>query len=243
MSATPIDVTSNASGIAQMTLPGSLVLVRDETWLVTAVEETSDGALFTVRGVSDFVEGVEAQFYESLDRIVPVNPREARLVGDASPHYRKTRLWLESTLRKTPAPIAHPGLTVAPRMLADDLPYQREAVEAALDPERLRPRLLIADAVGLGKTLEIGMILTELMRRGRGRRVLIVCPKHVLEQMQHEMWVRFALPFVRLDSQGVQAVKQKVPATSTSRSREAPSRLRTSRRICSARIARPAFAR
>ena len=214
MSATPIDATSNVSGVAAMTPPGSLVRVRDETWLVTSVEETSDGALFTVRGVSDFVEGIEAQFYESLDRIVPVNPREATLVGDASPHYRKTRLWLESTLRKTPVPIAHPGLTVAPRMLADDLPYQREAVEAALDPERLRPRLLIADAVGLGKTLEIGMILTELMRRGRGRRVLIVCPKHVLEQMQHEMWVRFALPFVRLDSQGVQAVKQKLPATS-----------------------------
>ncbi|WP_250258086.1 SNF2-related protein [Dermabacter sp. Marseille-Q3180] len=214
MSATPIDATPNVSGVAAMTPPGSLVRVRDETWLVTSVEETSDGALFTVRGVSDFVEGIEAQFYESLDRIVPVNPRAATLVGDASPHYRKTRLWLESTLRKTPVPIAHPGLTVAPRMLADDLPYQREAVEAALDPERLRPRLLIADAVGLGKTLEIGMILTELMRRGRGRRVLIVCPKHVLEQMQHEMWVRFALPFVRLDSQGVQAVKQKLPATS-----------------------------
>lgn len=44
--------------------------------------------------------------------------------------------------------------------------------------------------------------------------MLIVCPKHVLERMQHEMWVRFALPFVRLDSQGVQAVKQKLPATS-----------------------------
>ncbi|OFT45724.1 hypothetical protein HMPREF3157_06405 [Dermabacter sp. HMSC06F07] len=113
-------------------------------------------------------------------------------------------------------PIAHPGLTVAPRILADDLPYQREAVERALDPERLRPWLLIADAAGLGKTLEIGMILTELMRRGRGRRVLIVCPKHVLEQMQHEMWVRFALPFVRLDSQSKQAVKQNLPATSNS---------------------------
>lgn len=92
MSATPIDATSNVSGVAAMSPPGSLVRVRDETWLVIPMERTSDGALFTVRGVSDFVEGIEAQFYESLDRVVPVNPREARLVGDASPHYRKTRL-------------------------------------------------------------------------------------------------------------------------------------------------------
>lgn len=48
-------------------------------------------------------------------------------------------------------PIAHPGLTVAPRILADDLPYQREAVERALDPERLRPWLLIAERLVSGR--------------------------------------------------------------------------------------------
>ena len=57
------------------------------------------------------------------------------------------------------------------------------------------------------------MILAELARRGRGDRVLIVCPRHVLEQMQRELWTRFALPFVRLDSVGVQRVKQVLPAT------------------------------
>ena len=52
-------------------------------------------------------------------------------------------------------------------MLLDALDFQRQAVAQALDPARLRPRMLIADAVGLGKTLEIGMILAELVRRGR----------------------------------------------------------------------------
>ena len=61
-------------------------------------------------------------------------------------------------------------------MLADPLPYQQSAVRKALDPENLRPRILLADAVGLGKTLEIGMILSELVRRGRGERILIVSP-------------------------------------------------------------------
>ena len=57
------------------------------------------------------------------------------------------------------------------------------------------------------------MILSELIRRGRGERILIVTPRHVLEQMQNEMWSRFAIPFVRLDSLGIQRVRQKLPAT------------------------------
>src|SRR5690625_7664428 len=97
-------------------------------------------------------------------------------------------------------------------MLADPLEYQRRAVAKALDPSLIRPRILLADAVGLGKTLEIGMILAELVRRGRGERILVVTPKHVLEQMQFELWTRFALPFVRLDSTGIQRIRQKLPA-------------------------------
>ena len=193
--------------------PGAIVVVRDEQWLVSSVEQTSDGDLLTVRGVSELVEGTTAQFYTSIDTVTTTDPANTRVVADESSHYVRSRLWLESTLRKTSLPISDPRPVMAPQALADPLSYQREAVEKALEPGRLRSRLLIADAVGLGKTLEIGMILSELMRRGRGRRILIVTPRHVLEQMQHEMWTRFAIPFVRLDSEGVQQVKQKLPAT------------------------------
>ena len=55
------------------------------------------------------------------------------------------------------------------------------------------------------------MILSELVRRGRGERVLVVTPRHVLEQMQQELWTRFALPFVRLDSVGIQRIRQQIP--------------------------------
>ncbi|MFK5644884.1 SNF2-related protein [Ornithinimicrobium sp. LYQ121] len=193
--------------------PGSVVVVRDEEWLVTNVEQATDGALISVRGLTELVKDAPAMFYESLDDIEVLDPAEAKVVGDDSPGYRRSLLWLESTLRKTPLPVDDPSVTVSAQALADPLDYQQEAVRRALDPANLRPRILLADAVGLGKTLEIGMILSELVRRGRGERILIVTPRHVLEQMQHEMWTRFALPFVRLDSVGIQRVRQQLPAT------------------------------
>lgn len=193
--------------------PGSIVVVRDEEWLVTQLHATDDGKLITVQGISDLVRGTTASFYESLDEIKVLDPSEARLAADDSPGYRDAKLWLESTVRKTPLPLGDSSLTVSLDALANPLEYQHAAVKKALNPDQLRPRILFADAVGLGKTLEIGMILSELIRRGRGERILIVSPRHVLEQMQNEMWCRFSIPFVRLDSVGVQRVKQKLPAT------------------------------
>ncbi len=193
--------------------PGSVVIVRDEEWVVQETEETADGLLIRVQGLGELVRDTTASFYRRLDRIVPLDPSDATVVADASPHYRTARLWLESTFRKTAVPLGDDGLAVSTQALADSLIYQHTAVRKALDPANLRPRILLADAVGLGKTLEIGMILSELARRGRGERILIVTPRHVLEQMQHEMWTRFALSFVRLDSAGIQRVRQKLPAT------------------------------
>lgn len=206
MTATTADTRLNLA-------PGSVVVVRDEEWLVRSTEETSDGLLIHVQGLSELVRDTNATFFESLDTIEALDPAQAKVVADGSPRYRDARLWLESTLRKTAVPIGDEALTVSTRALADPLVYQQSAVRKALDPANLRPRILLADAVGLGKTLEIGMILSELVRRGRGERILIVTPRHVLEQMQHEMWTRFALPFVRLDSAGIQRVRQKLPAT------------------------------
>ncbi|AGT93587.1 helicase [Rhodococcus erythropolis] len=193
--------------------PGSIVVVRDEEWLVTSAEQGSDGWLIRVRGLSELVADTTAAFYSSLDKIEVQDPKHVQVVADDSDGYRNSRLWLEALTRKTPVPYGEQSLTVSNHMLADSLGYQRAAVAKALDPRHIRPRILLADAVGLGKTLEIGMILSEMVRRGRGERILIVTPKHVLEQMQHELWCRFALPFVRLDSAGIQKVRQKLPAT------------------------------
>lgn len=190
---------------------GAQVEVRDEEWLVRSVEDTpSDGRMVSCLGTSTLVRDTEATFFTNIDRIVPLRPEDTKLVADNSPSFRKSRLFLEAMLRKTPVPSSDTDLAVASRQLLTPLQYQRRAAHKALD--NLQPRVLIADAVGLGKTLEVGLLLSELIRRGRGDRILVVTPRHILEQFQHELWTRFAIPLVRLDSEGIQRVRRKIPA-------------------------------
>ena len=193
--------------------PGLMVRVRDELWLITHVTQSVDGYLLKVRGLSDYVRDTTASFYTAIDEVEVFEPSRVEVVADESPGYRTTRLWLETTLRQTPVPLYQKELSVAEEMLMDPLDYQLTAVRKALSDDNLRPRVLIADAVGLGKTLEIGMILSELIRRGRGDRILVVTPKHIMEQFQQEMWSRFAIPLVRLDSAGIQRVRRILPAS------------------------------
>ena len=84
--------------------------------------------------------------------------------------------------------------------------YQLEPLSKAL----LMPRvgLFIADDVGLGKTIEAGLILREMLLRQRIRRVLISCPPSVLRQWQEELAQRFGLAFTVMDRTYVAKVRQ-----------------------------------
>ncbi len=84
--------------------------------------------------------------------------------------------------------------------------YQLEPLRKALQMPRVG--LFIADDVGLGKTIEAGLILRELLMRQKVRRVIIACPPSVVRQWQEEMEQRFGLPFVIYDREFVAARRQ-----------------------------------
>lgn len=203
--------TATPTALLPLIAAGANVVVRDEQWLVTSTQETpSDGLLVRCIGTSTLVKDTEAAFVTNLDHVEPLRPEETVLVADDSANHRRSRLYLEAVIRKTPVPARETALAVSHHQLLDCLEYQRRAAHKAFTG--LRPRLLIADAVGLGKTLEVGMILSELIRRGRGEKILVVTPRHILEQFQHELWTRFAIPLVRLDSEGIARVRRQIPA-------------------------------
>ncbi|MFA3874504.1 SNF2-related protein [Streptomyces sp. MMCC 100] len=193
--------------------PGAQILVRDEEWLVRNASPTDhDGDKIEAVGVSEFVRDEEAVFFTGIDEVDLLEPENTRLVPDTSSYFRRSRLFLEAVLRKTPLPQSERGLALADRFLLDPLTYEQRPAELALSMRNLRPRVLVADVVGLGKTLEIGLTLAELIRRGRGERILVVTPQSVLEQFQHELWTRFSIPLGRLDSLGIQRIQREIPA-------------------------------
>ena len=75
--------------------------------------------------------------------------------------------------------------------------YQLEPLRKALRLPRVN--LFIADDVGLGKTVEAGLIVRELMLRRRVDRIVVACPPSILEQWRDEMEARFGLTFAILD--------------------------------------------
>jgi superfamily II DNA or RNA helicase len=189
--------------------PGARIVVRDAEWLVRKVQKTATGDhALTVIGISELVKDKESVFLDSIDTDIEVlNPEDTRLVPDESSAYRRSMLYMESLLRQTPP--TDDNLYIGHRAAMDPVPYQLDpAIQALQQP---RQRILIADAVGLGKTLACGILMSELIRRGRGKRILVLAVKSILTQFQKEMWSRFTIPLVRLDSIGIQRVRSRIP--------------------------------
>ncbi|TCP15944.1 DEAD/DEAH box helicase [Simplicispira metamorpha] len=190
--------------------PGARAVIRDEEWLIRRVDPATDGGyLLTCDGISDLVRGQSALFLTALeDHIEVLDPAQTELVPDASPTYNATILYLESMRRRSVA--NDEQIHLGHRGVMNLVPYQLDpALQALRQP---RSRILIADAVGLGKTLEAGILATELIQRGRGKRILVVTQKAMLTQFQKEWWSRFSIPLTRLDSVGLGRVRNRIPA-------------------------------
>lgn len=174
--------------------PGSVVELRSATWKVLGTSTLKRGYREVhCRGISGLVRDKEARFVWNLESDARVlDPAAVELVLDTSSGLVDTKLHLEAAFRHTPTTTRRP-LTLG-RAAIDDLTFQHLPVEKALAQDRVR--LLIADDVGLGKTLEAGLITSELALRGRADRILVVTTRSMLTQFQKEFWTRFAIPLL-----------------------------------------------
>jgi superfamily II DNA or RNA helicase len=162
---------------------GSLVRARGREWVVLPESEDDLLVLRPLGGSEDEVAGV----LTGVERVEPATfalPTPGD-VGD----YRSARLLRDALrlgFRSSAGPFRSFGkIAVEPR------PYQLVPLLMAL---RLDPvRLLIADDVGIGKTVEALLVARELLEQGDARRLCVLCPPHLAEQWQKEMAAKFHL--------------------------------------------------
>ena len=190
--------------------PGAVIELRSAKWKVLGTSTLKHGYLEVhCRGLSGLVRDKEARFiWELEDGARVIDPAMVRLVPDTSSGLIDTKLHLEAAFRTTPTTTRKP-LTLG-RAAIDNLPFQHLPVKRALEQDRVR--LLIADDVGLGKTLEAGLITSELALRGRANRILVVTTRAMLTQFQKEFWTRFSIPLLRLDSAAIRRMRNRIPA-------------------------------
>lgn len=188
----------------QNVTPGIRINLRGEDFIVTNRERD----IIDAEGISELVYGQSFQFDLRLENYRVIQPEETELQADDSTHYRQTKLFLETIFRNS----SHYSefIEIAHKAAIRGANYQYESTIKALSLPQ--PKILIADAVGLGKTVQVGIFLAELIRRGKGKKVLVVTPKSILAQFQQEIWARFAIPLVRLDSQGIARIKMEIPS-------------------------------
>ena len=137
-------------------------------------------------------EVLEPAALPRVERTAPMEPREFDAMVRASRWSALTPSLPFSGLDGDRPPLASPLYgAIHPEA------YQLVPVLRALEMPRVA--LMLADAVGLGKTIQAGMVLRELMLRRRIRRVLVICPAALRTQWRDEMQEKFALPFEVVD--------------------------------------------
>ena len=184
-------------------LPGNLVRARGREWVVQTESRRDWLRLRPLGGVEDETIAlipelellpVEHATFEAPDPARAGNHAAALLLRDA----------LRLTLRAGAGPFRSFGnIAVEPRG------YQLVPLLMALRLSTVR--LLIADDVGIGKTIEAGLIARELMDRGEVTRLAVLCPPHLVEQWQSELEERFNLHAVALTAASAARVERELP--------------------------------
>ena len=183
-------------------LPGSLARAHGRDWVVLP---SMDPEVLRLRPLTGG-EGQEIGLFLPLEgeAVTPASfPLPPLVAGDATGSlllFDAARL----SLRAGATPFRSLGrLSVVPR------PYQFVPLIMAL---RLKPvRLLIADDVGVGKTIEAAMIARELLDRGIANRLAVICPAHLCDQWEAELREKFVLETAVIQPSRIARLERDLP--------------------------------
>jgi superfamily II DNA or RNA helicase len=183
---------------------GELVRIRGECWRVAGQLVHSDVAVVDVVGCGRTNRAKPAQFlfpFEPFDRLE--TSRAPRVVSPAR--------W-RHVARRTLAEVSPswPSLQAATDADLSLIPFQLEPALALMRGEACR--FLIADAVGLGKTVEAGLMIAEMLRRRPDAKALVIAPAGLRHQWRDELKSRFALEADIVDAATLARATTRLPA-------------------------------
>ncbi len=179
---------------------GDLVEVRGQRWVVGEIEPAPGSTLLTLRSVE------HGRYGDSLSVVWEVEPGRQVLPSGSLPEVAENEFdppdrlaaFLDAIRWSAVASADVKTLQAPFRSGVAIEDYQLEPVARAVDAPRVN--LLLADDVGLGKTIEAGLVARELLLRQRGRRVMIVCPAGLTIKWRDEMAEKFGLDFTIIDT-------------------------------------------
>lgn len=190
---------------------GQVVQVRTRKYLVDRVDAAArrgEGTLVGLLCLDDDAQGQPLEVVWEIELEKRILDRDIwKSIGKKGFDNPKFFAAYMRTLRWNCVTATDPKLFQAPFRAGIQIDaYQLEPLRKALLLSRVN--LFIADDVGLGKTIEAGLIANELLLRRRVREIVIVCPPSMLRQWQEEMESRFGLVFQILDREYVEKVRQ-----------------------------------
>ncbi len=179
---------------------GALLEVRGETWALTRAQPFDASVLLTLEGRDRSNAGDRLRVIDPFDRPRPLGNRKLRC--------RPRRAVLRSALAAIVGARGRFRLWTAAAASIELWPYQLEPALAVIGGAT---RLLLADAVGLGKTIQAGLILSELMERGWVAHALVVCPAGLRDTWARELRDRFGIAATVLDQPSIAERIQSLP--------------------------------
>lgn len=206
--------SSAAAQIAHHTIPepGQLVEARRRQWIVSEVDggSTAPGLpkrhLIRLTSIDEDALGEEIEVLWELEPGAHVIERAGlpRITGLDDPASLQAFL---DAVRWGAATNADRGYLQAPfRSGVSIEDFQLDPLVRAID--MARTSLLIADDVGLGKTIEAGLVIQEMLLRHRARTVLVLCPASLQEKWRTEMQEKFGLDFRIVDTEFVKRLRR-----------------------------------
>ncbi|MBR1214602.1 DISARM system SNF2-like helicase DrmD [Bradyrhizobium sp. JYMT SZCCT0180] len=195
---------------------GQLAIVRKRPFVVTEIIPSAPGLngemaqsnhLIKLSSVEDDGLGEELQVIWELEPGTSVHEKSTLPNPDSFDHPIRLQAFLDAVRWGAVSQADDKALQSPFRSGIEVDEYQLDPVVRALSMPRVN--LLIADDVGLGKTIEAGLVVQEMILRHRVRTVLIVCPSSLQVQWQEEMRDKFGLEFRIIDSEAISILRRK----------------------------------